>query len=170
MRIAIAASLLVLAIAGFSATPAPAQEPVIITPEQVGQIFCIARTGNDMAPVEGLKSQDLRIAIEVAEQQNAVWEEANPGEKPPLGDGIPWQTAPDYADTCTVGPVTYEMDRATVRIDYAFTQYPQANFSDRLALKLETLMEGDSPRWRIDNVVYADDGDLRTVLLGAFAN
>ena len=54
----------IIAIAGFGATPAPAQDMVTLTPEQVATIFCMARTGNDMAPVEGLKSEGLRIAIE----------------------------------------------------------------------------------------------------------
>jgi hypothetical protein len=170
MRIALSASLLVLAIAGFGASPAPAQEFIILTPEQIGEIFCLSRVGNDMAPVEGLKSQDLRIAIEEAEQQNAVWEAANPGDKPPLGDGIPWQSQPDYAPICTVGEVTLQMDEAEVTIAYGFPEYPEGNFADRLQLRMETLFEGDSPRWRIDNVLYAEDGDLRTALLSIFAN
>jgi hypothetical protein len=170
MRIALSASLLVLAIAGLGAAPAPAQDTMIVlTPEQIGEIFCISRMGNDMAPVEGLKSQTLRIAIEEAEQKNAVWEEANPGDKPPLGDGIPWQSYPDFAPVCTVTEVVYEMDRANVTVNYLFAVKPVVDFADHLELVLEEQSLGDL-RWRIDNVSYATDGDLRSTLLAIFEN
>src|SRR5262245_41053361 len=107
------ALLLSLGLAG----PAMAQ-PIPINPQQVGQIFCISRVGNDMAPVDGLLTPGLASAIAAAEDKNTVWEKANPGDKPPLGDGIPWQSWPDYAANCDVGDVKTIADHAQVGIHY----------------------------------------------------
>lgn len=156
-------------IAILTAVPALAQ-PATLTPRQIGEIFCAARTGNDMAPVTALLSDTLTAAIADAEAQNAVIAAARPDEKPPLGDGIPWQAWPDYADACVPGEVTFMMDAATVAIAYSFTAYPDADFTDTLKLRL---IEEPAPRgrtWRIDDVAYATDGDLRTTLTAAFAD
>ena len=59
------------------------------------------------------------------------------------------------------------MDEAHIAIDYAFKDYPDADFSDTLALKLVDDPFGTRV-WRIDNVVYAGDGDLRTALTTSF--
>ena len=154
---------------GLFATPSFAQM-ITITPEQVGQVFCIARLGNDMAPVEGLLTSGLKIAIAEAQAKNDAIQQAHPDEKPPLGDGIPWQSFPDHADQCKPGAVSPTMDEAAVAIDYAFKDYPDANFTDALKLKLIDDPTIGTKVWRIDNVSYATEGDLRTVLISAFAN
>jgi hypothetical protein len=151
------------------ATPSLAQM-ITITPEQVGEVFCIARLGNDMAPVEGLLTTELKTAIADAEATTDASQKAPLDEKPPLGDGIPWQAFPDYADQCKPGDVTLMMDEAAIAIDYAFKDYPDANFSDSLKLKLVDDATIGTKVWRIDNVAYANEGDLRTVLVSAFAN
>ncbi|WP_374622912.1 hypothetical protein [Devosia sp.] len=161
-RLTVAATLGLLA-----ALPARA-DPVALTPEQVGQIFCISRVGNDMAAVSGLLTPDLASAIAQAEAADAAWAAANPGDKPPLGDGIPWQSYPDYAAVCTAGAATLMMDEASVAITYAFPEWPDAGFTDHLQLRLV-----DSPAlgqrvWRIDNLAYGTEGDLRTSLRLAF--
>lgn len=151
------------------ATPSFAQM-VTITPEQVGEVFCIGRTGNDMAPVEGLLTAELTAVIAEAEAKNDAIQKAHPDEKPPLGDGIPWQAFPDYAEQCKPGAVTLMMDEASVAIDYAFKDYPDANFTDSLKLKLVDDATIGTKVWRIDNLAYATEGDLRTVLVSAFEN
>lgn len=151
------------------ATPSLAQM-VTISPEQIGQIFCISRLGNDMAPVEGLLTVELTAAIAEAEAKNDVIQQAHPDEKPPLGDGIPWQAFPDYAAECKVGAVALEADRATVDIAYGFPDYPDANFTDHLQLTLVAQPNLPGPLWRIENLAYATEGDLRSVLVSAFAN
>jgi hypothetical protein len=145
---------------------APAQDVIALTPGQIGQIYCISIVGNDMAPVAGLLTPDLAAAIAEAEAKNAAYEAAHPGDKPPLGDGLPWQAGADYTPECSVGPESLMMDEATVRLDYAFPDYPAGNFSDTLWLKL---VPGESGQkvWRIDNVRFAD-GDMRTDLTLAF--
>jgi hypothetical protein len=165
MRFTLAASVAAIAL---GAAPAAAQDMVTLTPAQIGQIFCLSRVGNDMAPVSGLLTAGLRDAIVEAEAKNTAYEAANPGDKPPLGDGIPWQTAPDYAATCTPGDVTFKMDEADVKIAYGFPDYPDANFTDTLQLRLVDDPVTDARLWRIDNVGYAEDGDLRTMLASIF--
>ena len=104
-RFAVAAALCLFA------TPSFAQM-VTISPEQIGEIFCISRLGNDMAPVDGLLTAELTAAIADAEAKNDAIQQAHPDEKPPLGDGIPWQAFPDYASECKFGAVTLTRARA----------------------------------------------------------
>jgi hypothetical protein len=163
-------ALAIVAVAAAFAVPMPAsaQDAIVLTPAQIGQIFCVSMLGNDMAPVEAILTPGLRSAIADAEAQDAAWAAAHPGDKPPLGDGIPWQDAPDYAATCTVGDVTLMMDEATVKIAHGFPEYPQADFIDTLWLKLVPDTTFGASRWRIDNLAYAGEGDLRTALKSAF--
>lgn len=150
--------------------PAAAQM-VTISPAQIGEIFCISRLGNDMAPVQGLLTPALGQVIADAEKKDADWAAANPGEKPPLGDGIPWQTYQDYAPQCVVGTVDPMMDEAWVDLNYAFPDAPDANFTDRLHLVQVEEPTQSEPVWRIDNVEYFNDGgDLRSTLVSAFQN
>ena len=149
--------------------PASAQMATI-SPQQIGQVFCIARLGNDMAPVTGLLTAGLTEAIATAEKKDADWASKNPGEKPPLGDGIPWQAYQDYAPQCTVGTIWAENGKATVNIDYAFPDAPDANFIDQLAL-----IQVDDPAigaavWRIDDIAYSEGANLRAALVSAFAD
>ncbi len=153
----------------FAATPSFAQM-VTISPQQIGEIFCISRLGNDMAPVQGLLATELTAAISEAEMKNDAIQKAHPDEKPPLGDGIPWQVFPDYAAECKVGAVTLEADRAVVDIAYGFPDYPDADFTDHLQLILVAQPNLGEPLWRIENLAYATDGDLRSALISAFAN
>lgn len=162
-RFATAAALCLVATPSFS-------QMITITPTQIGEIFCISRTGNDMAPVEGLLTVELKAAIAEAEAKNDAIQKAHPDEKPPLGDGIPWQAFPDYAAECKVGKVTLEADQATVDIAYGFPEYPDANFTDHLQLRLVSFPMVSEPLWRIDDLTYATEGDLRTVLVSVFEN
>ncbi|MGV3490273.1 MAG: hypothetical protein ACO1OG_03040 [Devosia sp.] len=161
MRIAL------VAIAALTGLPAMAQEPAILEPQQIGQIFCLSRVGNDMAPTEALLTPDLAAAISEAEAKNDAIAAAAPDEKPPLGDGIPWQAWPDYADMCIAGEVTLMLDEATVAIEYRFSAYPRANYIDTLKLKLVD-GPGGWKVWRIDDIAYDTDGTLRAALSSAF--
>jgi len=150
--------------------PAAAQM-ITISPAQIGQIFCISRLGNDMAPVQGLLTPALTQAIADAEKLDAAWAAKNPGEKPPLGDGLPWQTFQDYAPQCAAGTVETGKDGALVEINYAFPDSPAANFTDKLHLTPVEDQTVGATVWRIDNIEYANaGGDLRSVLVSAFAD
>lgn len=165
-RTVLAAALLALVVG--TPKPAFAQDlgPIIMSPAQIGEIFCISRIGNDMAPVEGLLTPELQEIIGNAWSANGAYEEEYPGEKPPLGDGLPWQAWPDYAPICQVGAVTIEGNKASVALNYAFPDYPEGNFTDTLQLVLVDAETGFTV-WRIDNITYAE-GDFRTALDDAF--
>lgn len=158
----------IILLAPLAAVPVLGQEgPTILTPAQIGQIFCLGRIGNDMAPVEGLLTPDLGDVIAQAWARNDAWAAANPGDKPPLGDGIPWQAWQDYAPRCTARSASYEMDEARVWLDYVFPETPRAEFTDTLHLKLIPGPDGWNV-WRIDNVSFASGSDLRAALAAAF--
>ena len=152
--------------AAVPAMPAFAQD-IYLIPEQLGQIFCVARLANDMPAAGGLLTPGLVQAIAEAEAANAEIAAQNPDEKPPLGDGIPWAAWPDHPSGCTPGEPQWEMDEARLKVSYAFAEAPDAGFTDTLLLKLEPGPYGTTA-WRIDNLVYATGGDLRTTLLSAF--
>jgi hypothetical protein len=161
-------SLLLLALS-LTAIPAAADDTMTgLKPEQIGQIFCLSRQGGDEGAIAGLLSPALSAAIDEAWTKDAAWEAANPGEKPPLGDGIPWQAWPDYAPTCTVGLATLMKTDAKVEISYAFPDSPDANFTDTLLLTRIKGAEDGVDRWRLDNIAYSTGSDLRAVLLAAF--
>lgn len=140
--------------------PATAQS---LTGAQVGQIFCMAMTSQDDAPLRGILSPDLAAIIADAEVRSAAIEAAAPDEKPPLGDGIPWQAAPDYAKNCTVVGMSGTFDLPEVILFYEFPEEPSANYSDRVVLRFI------DERLRVEDVKYANDaGTLREALVGMF--
>lgn len=150
-----------------SAIPTQAQM-AIITPAQIGEIFCIASQGNDMAPVEALLTPQLSEAIGEARQKNAAFEAAHPGDKPPLGDGLPWRGWQDYADTCTVSEVITAPGTTSVTITYVFSSTPDATYTNSLRLQPVETETGLPPFWRIDDVDLGDHNTLRKVLLSGF--
>lgn len=157
----------IAAVALFFSAPAMAQSPGL-APEQLGQIFCLSRIASDMGPIEGLLTAGLETAIAEAEARNAEIAAQHPDEKPPLGDGIPWQAWPDYAAQCEASPAELMMDEARVAISYQFPEAPDANFTDHLLLRLVDEPQTGQRVWRIDNLAYATDGDLRMFLASAF--
>jgi hypothetical protein len=162
----------ILTVAGLAlalAVQPAAAQMVTITPQQIGEIFCIASLGNDMAPVEALLTPALRTAIADAMARDAEWATANPGEKPPLGDGIPWQAYPDYAPECLVLEVEIAGSAASVEVSHRYPDDPLADFTDTLHLVQQAEPGRSSPVWRIDNVAFVIGDDLRIALDSAFS-
>ena len=93
---------------------------------------------------------------------------ATPDEKPPFGDGIPYQAFPDVAPVCEVGKITEKSGRIELEIGYVFPETPNGIWTD--ALKL--VPQGD--RLLIDDILFANvangepDQGLRKVLFEAF--
>jgi hypothetical protein len=150
-----------------SALPAQA-EMISITPEQVGEIFCISSLGNDMTPASAMLSDDLRWDIDRASERSDAYQLAHPGDKPPLGDGLPWRTFPDYADGCTVGEATVKDLMATVVINYTFSEYPEANYSNSLILLPSYGENGPPYIWRIHDIDLGEGNTLRGFIASAF--
>ena len=146
----------------------PTGQMVVLKATQIGQIFCLSRLGNDEAVIAGILTQSLRQAIADAEAKDADYAKKNPDEKPPLGDGIPWQSSPDYAAKCETGLVTLSKTDAKVEIKYGFPDAPGANFTDTLILRKLPIDGMDVGYWRIDDVLYPDGTDLRKSLISAF--
>ena len=146
----------------------PVGQMVVLKAAQIGQIFCLSRTGNDEAVISGILTDDLNKAIRVAEDKDADYAKKYPDEKPPLGDGLGWQSTPDYADTCDVGLVTLSRTDARVEIKYGFKDYPDGNYVDTLILRKVPIEGMDVGYWRIDDVLYPDGSDLKGGLVAAF--
>lgn len=126
--------------------------PVLAGPgsaERAGEIFCTAQGDLDIGARAPYLSPGLARAIAVAQAASDRFAAENPGDKPPLGDGIPWQSWPDHAQNCIPGEPLYGMDEASLDIAYGFPESPGADYADRLHL---VLIDG---YWLIDDVSYA---------------
>lgn len=98
-----------------------------------------------------LLTPDLAYTVRRAEAINALLARRNPGEKPPLGDGVPWQAYPDAAAPC-VPTETFTIDGTRyVGVRYDIPGEPRVTWTDRLALKP---VDGE---WKVDNVLYGPD-------------
>lgn len=161
-------SLLAILPLAFAAAPVQAQMPTI-EPEQIAEIFCIGSLGNNMAPVEALFSTDLQALVAEAWEKNAAFEAAHPGDKPPLGDGLPWRTWPDYADGCIGGEGLAERESAYVDVTYTFSEAPDATYTNTLVLRPATFADGANLEWRIDDIDLGEGQTFRSILAAAFA-
>jgi hypothetical protein len=138
------------------------------TAAEIATAFCAARTADDEALLRPLLSPSLLALIAEAQERNRIIAEANPDEKPPLGDGIPYQAFPDRADTCQPGEPVAESGRTDVPIGYVFAKTPEANWTDTLML-----LSADG-KLLIDDIRFQGSADgsgivtLREILSEAF--
>lgn len=159
----------VLALALLAATPIASQAQTTgLSPTQLGEIFCISMLSGDEAPARALSSPVLLTAIAYAEARNDVIARAAPDEKPPLGDGIPWTSFPDYAGICTVGDIATSAGVTTVAIHYAFPEDSSVTYVDRLALTTIPAPYNSGTLNRIDDVLFEGGGSLRSALVTLF--
>jgi hypothetical protein len=138
------------------------------TPREIAEKFCAARRDGDEERLRSLLTRSLLKVIAEAEARNDVIAKVSPDEKPPLGDGIPYQTYPDMAPECKVGAEKQVDDRTEVELRNVFPDAEASDWTDRLVL-----VESDG-RLLIDNVVFetsvndTDEISLRSVLFNAF--
>ncbi|WP_274629721.1 hypothetical protein [Arvimicrobium flavum] len=138
----------ILAVSAAFAVTATVADATDDTPAQVAQKFCDThRSGTAEAELAtmALLTPSLKAAMDEAVKKNDVWETAHPGEKPPLGDGVPFQSYPDVAKECVAGKVS--ADGTEVDIEYKFDD-PEANWTDRVKL---ALVEG---KLMVDDILY----------------
>jgi hypothetical protein len=158
------------ALFGMVATLALSESGVLAAeePREVAEAFCKARLANDEKATLALLALSLVEVIEEAKARSAVIAKATPNEKPPFGDGIPYQAFPDMAPGCEAGRVEEKSGSVHVEVKYLFDETPNANWTDRLKLV------ADGERLLIDDVLYANvangepDLGLRRVLFEAF--
>ena len=76
------------------------------TRKQLGDLFCVVgksgRDGGEFGRMY-LVTRALGAAIDEAVKKNDAIAAATPDEKPPLGDGVPFQSFPDEAPVCQAG-------------------------------------------------------------------
>ncbi|MEO3998514.1 hypothetical protein [Mesorhizobium sp. CAU 1732] len=128
--------------AWFAACPAQAEDAAI----KIAEAFCAARVADDEAATLNLMTPSLRQAVQDAQARNQVLADANPTEKPPFGDGIPYQAFPDAAPICKAGDTGELGGQTTIQVRYEFPDEPSGSWTDRLVLA-----DGDA---LIDDVVY----------------
>lgn len=138
------------------------------TAVDVAAAFCKTRTAGDPEAVKPLLTPSLLAVIAEAEARNRIIAEGNPDEKPPLGDGVPYQTFQDLPDTCEPGQPAERAGRTEVPVTYGFEKTPDANWTDTLVL-----VAADG-RPMIDDVRYQGSADgggmhgLREILHAMF--
>jgi hypothetical protein len=138
------------------------------TPGEVGTAFCAARVKNEETQVRALLSPSLLKVIEESETRNDAIAKAAPGDKPPLGDGIPWQGFPDLAPVCKAGAAKELSGRTEIEISYAFPDAPNAGWTDRLLLvSTDKGLLIDDIRYQIP-ANHTEQIGLRSVLFNAF--
>lgn len=131
------------------------------------QAFCGLREADGGAARIYLLSPGLTEVVTAALEKNAAIQAEIPDEKPPLGDGVPYQGFQDYAPVCEPGESVVEGDKIIAEVKYAFPDQHEANATDRLVL-----VKGDGGVYVIDDIRYGAEGNedtLRSALAGAFA-
>jgi hypothetical protein len=137
-------------------------------PADVAAAFCATRVAGDEEGVRSLLSPTLLSAITEAETRNLAIAEAAPDEKPPFGDGIPYQSYPDLPHGCTADATETVGEAVHVTVSLSLTSAPTAGWRDTLVL---VPAEGG---YRIDDIIFrgAPDGSeaptLRSTLRDAF--
>jgi hypothetical protein len=136
--------------------------------EELAQAFCATRVKSDEEAVKPLLTRSLLAVIKDAEERNDIIAKGNPDEKPPLGDGVPYQSFPDVPDRCEASPPVAKGGTIEVPVKYEFKAYPDATWTDTL------LLVDDGGSLKINDIRYPGSADgsaqlgLRDVLTGAF--
>jgi hypothetical protein len=126
-----------------------------------GEAFCAASVDDDMTPIQARLSPELAGLLDAAIARNAEFEAAYPGEKPPLGDGIPWTSWSDYADGCAVSAVEHAATASSVTIHYSFSEWPDISYDNVLVVVPESSEADDV---LLDDIRFDDGSTFREVL------
>lgn len=160
-------SLLAALLISMTAFGASAEDQPRSAAAAFGAAFCLMKDNPPGADLMVLATPSLAAEIGKALAKNDEIQKAHPDEKPPLGDGIPFQSYPDVSPKCEVGKVEGEGAGAVVEIRHIFPEAPSADYSDRIVL---------GHGWTrgtlgIDDVLYGEKGGggtLRRTLAEAF--
>lgn len=127
---------------GAALAPSPALA-VSLTTAQIGEIYCAGRLSEDMAPVLAILTPELSQLL-------AGSLSSSDGTTP-----IPWQSSPDYANTCQAVGASGTFERPEVIIAFGYRDPTKAGYADSLVLKF---VDG---RLRIDDIRYTTSSTFR---------
>jgi hypothetical protein len=144
------------------------------SPRAVGENFCrFIKTETPPAelPTELRKifTPSLVKEIDIAQNRSDKIARRNPQDKPPLGDGIPYQAYPDDAPICRVGNIVQSGTQFKIDIHHQFISVrdKESNWIDILVVH-----KFGNQEWRVDNILYGYEpdykSDLRHALHDAF--
>jgi hypothetical protein len=154
--------LSLVAAAAFCASPAAAGDDD--RGGLVGRLFCQMRSEGEPA-IRYLLTRSLTAEIDRALDKNEAIAAARPDEKPPLGDGVPFQAYQDFAPECRVAQVATADGGFNVDVEHVFADQPAGNWTDRLVIVTEDGLA------KIDDILYGPEKfetGLRDVLATAF--
>lgn len=106
----------------------PALAQTATATQILAQEYCAAVIANDEVAAEALMNPMLRQAIALARVADAAYEKAHPGDKPPLGDGLPLTGFPDSVQSCAAEVIS----PSEVVVTYAPDLDPATFWRDRL--------------------------------------
>jgi hypothetical protein len=127
-------ALVVALVAGLAASPAAA---LSMTSAQVGTVFCIARLSGDMAPVLAILTPELAELVRRHLPEGAD-----------AATAIPWQSTPDYTNTCEPVGASGTRDEPVTIISFGFRDPAKAGYADSL------VMHFLDQRLRIDDIRF----------------
>jgi hypothetical protein len=114
---------------------------------RLGLASCDAVKGHEERSAEALMTPALQAGIARVRAADAAFRKASPGEKPPLGDGLPLAGFPDTVATCT--PTVDAPERVTLAYVPAGDGY--GGWRDQLQL------ERVSGRLLVADILYGPD-------------
>ena len=116
---------------------------------QLGRIFCVlGKSDGGQFGRMYLLSRSLTQLVNDALKKSDEIASAKPNEKPPLGDGIPYQSFPETAPACKPGKLTDKGREQVLEIAYSFPNTAIDGWTDQLVLIAE------DGRLRIDDVLF----------------
>jgi hypothetical protein len=119
-----------------------------VTVQRLAETFCAAVRASDEAAAEALMTPALREAIAALREANDAFLAANPGEKPPLGNGLRLTAYQDYPESCTPEAVT----EAGADLVYQPAGVTDGAWRDRLEVNM-----GPEGEPSVSDILYAPD-------------
>ncbi len=134
----------------------------------IAERFCLVNhqdTAEAQIERELFLSPSLAKIINDAQRRSNAFADANPGLKPPLGDGVHYQANVDHAPICKPGRMFTVNGVRYAEIHHGFDDPQNANagWTDRLVLKKI------GGKWMIDDVLFAPNyrTGMRSTLIRA---
>ena len=127
------------ALAALTATPAAA---LSMTSAQLGTLFCFARLSSDMAPVLAILTPELADLVH-----------KHLPDRADAATAIPWQSTPDYTDTCEAVGASGTADEPVIVLSFGFRDPSKAGYADSLVTHFI------DKRLRIDDIRFGSCTD-----------